>query len=89
MDYNEGMQLTGTAVSTAEALTDNNDFGLLRFASVEEAIKTQRPSQSMRCMDRQAVTEQAQLFLKHFWIISLGSLSLFFENTQTQIRRFA
>ena len=29
-------------------------------------VKNLRPAQSVRCMDRQVVTQQAQLFLNHF-----------------------
>jgi ornithine decarboxylase len=76
MDYNEMSPLAGSAVAGNDASLgiEALDTGLLRFVSVEDMVKTQRPSQPVHCMHPESLVEQAKLFLQYFPGISLYAI---------------
>lgn len=87
MDYNEAMPMAGTAIATSEAPLNNEalDSGLLRFATVEEAVKNQRPTQPMHCLHREAVMEAGTFFVQNFRGHSLYAIK---ANPDPQILRW-
>jgi ornithine decarboxylase len=67
MDY-EGAPLGRAMTASAEPApgTETPDSGVARFATVEEMVKSLRPSQPVRCMYPEALSEAAGQFLTHF-----------------------
>src|SRR3984957_2019372 len=68
MDYNDMLNLaTSQNVSTSDLQqTDLPGIGLMRFATIEEMVKTLRPNQSVQCMLPENLARAARTFVEHF-----------------------
>ncbi len=69
MDYNETSPLVGEVIQPVERESTglaNRDFGLPRFASIEDMVKTLRPNVPVRCMHPEAIARSATEFLDGF-----------------------
>ena len=67
MDYNDAMPLGGALVTNEQGLGNEQlETNLPRYTSVEDMVKSLRPTQSVQCMHPENLTAAAQTFLQHF-----------------------
>ncbi|MDR3449474.1 MAG: type III PLP-dependent enzyme [Alphaproteobacteria bacterium] len=69
MDYNETVPIAAqnvTAALNALASDAQQHMGMPRFAGIDKALKSLRPSQSILCMHPEKLHEAARLFVENF-----------------------
>jgi ornithine decarboxylase len=68
MDYNEMLALTGNLDTGTDSApgAEAPSTGLMRFATIEEMVKTLRPEQSVQCMLPDNLAHAARTFVEHF-----------------------